>query len=931
MRLRKLATSLLLVLVALGVVWAGVGYWAVPRLVRSLATATVQDTLHRTLSVGDIRFNPWRLELAIDQLSLPDADGKPMLAWQALRVNLRLWPSLWMRGVHLDALQIDGLAVQAVIGKDGQINLADLAKLAGPDQPDDSPPRLAIDLLTVTGGQIGVQELDRPQAFALRLSPIRFELNHFSTVGSSRNGYHFVARSDAGESLDWSGTLALAPLRSQGEFHVDGLQVATVARYLAGQLPLQLSSGSITLHGDYRLQSGNGPLQLQAGISELSIAQLGLRALAADQDSVQLDSISVTGIAADIGQRSVTIDKLALQGGLINATRAPTGEFNLLALLGAAKPPAPVAPAAQATGQPDWRISLHTLALDGLRVALLDQTVQPQAELQLSSLSLGVTGLSNDLKPALPVKLALQVGDSGHLQLNGQLHPDNLAFKGALTLADIDLRAAQPYLQQHTGLTLLGGSLSAQLQLQHSAKSLLDASGNIEVRDLRSIDNELRQDFIKWQRLQALGVDYRSTPQRLRIREIVAQEPYARVIVGGDRVLNVTHVLRDSGETAPAPPADNKPMAVSIGQVRIDKGSANFEDLWIKPNFAVSLGDLNGSITGLSSDAGSRAKVDLRGAVDRYAPALISGEINLLSATAYSDLALKFSNLEMTSATPYSGYFAGYQIRKGKLNVDLSYKIKDRKLDAGHHVVINQLELGDKVSSPEATTLPVRLAVALLKDRNGVIDINLPITGTLDDPQFRVGPILWKAFVNLLVKVVASPFTLLGNLFGGSDGQVNQISFEPGRAELNDDARKHLAALAAALTDRPGLELEVPAAASAEFDRPALLQIRLQEQLQAAAAKVGADRYQQLLAVWRDETGNKTGVPALAEAELQADLLSRWQVSDIDLEELGRARAAAIQDALLQSTGIDPVRLFVINALPAAADAQQLRIDLTLK
>ena len=188
MRLRKLATSLLLVLVALGVVWAGVGYWAVPRLVRSLATATVQDTLHRTLSVGDIRFNPWRLELAIDQLSLPDADGKPMLAWQALRVNLRLWPSLWMRGVHLDALQIDGLAVQAVIGKDGQINLADLAKLAGPDQPDDSPPRLAIDLLTVTGGQIGVQELDRPQAFALRLSPIRFELNHFSTVGSSRNG-----------------------------------------------------------------------------------------------------------------------------------------------------------------------------------------------------------------------------------------------------------------------------------------------------------------------------------------------------------------------------------------------------------------------------------------------------------------------------------------------------------------------------------------------------------------------------------------------------------------------------------------------------------------------------------------------------------------------------------------------------------------------
>ena len=950
MRIRTLAVKLLIIVAALGALWTALGFWAVPPLVRSLATGLVQERLQRPLTVGEITFNPYRLQLTIKGVSLPDANGKPLISWQQLQVSARLGASLWMRGPHLRSLQIDGLAVQAIIGKDGQLNLADLARLAGPDSGDDTPLRLAVDRLALNAGQIGLQELDRPKPFALELKPIRFELTHFSTLDETGNGYHFVARSDAGELLDWSGKLLLDPFRSNGEFRIEGLQVATLASYLGEQLPLVLSSGNITLNGDYRLVSGDGPLQLQAGIAQLAITQLGLRARDAAQDSVQLDSITVAGVKADITTRKLSIERVALQGGAINATLLPDGHLNLLDLAGA--PPAPAASTTPAPTTPtpgtggDWRYALQELAVAGLRVELLDQTLKPNGQLQLADVSLGITGLSNDLKPALPVKLGLQVGDSGHLQLDGQLHPDSLNFKGLLKLADIDLRAAQPYLQQQTAMTLLSGRLSAQLQVQHSAKSLLDASGSVDVRDLRSIDNELRQDFVKWQRLQALGVDYRSNPQHLHIREIVAQTPYARVIVGGDRTLNLTHILNpgaapiattdspDSSVPQPTPAAAPAapPMDITIGQVRIENGSANFEDLWIKPNFAIGIGELKGNIVGLSSAAGTRAKVDLRGAVDRYAPALISGEINLLSATAYSDMALKFSNMELTTVTPYSGYFAGYQIRKGKLNVDLSYKIDNRKLKAGHHVVINQLELGDKVSSPEATTLPVRLAIALLKDRNGVIDIDLPITGTLDDPQFRVGPIIWKAFVNLLVKVVTSPFSFIGNLFGGNDAEVNQIVFEPGLATLDEADHKRLATLATALKERPALELEVPAAWSAEFDRPALLQRRLAAQLQAAAASAGPDRYQQLLSVWHAEAGAKAPAPpAEAAAELEAQLLARWQVTDLDLQELGRARATAILDALLQNTGLEPARLFVINASPAGVDAQHLRIDLTLK
>ncbi len=201
----------------------------------------------------------------------------------------------------------------------------------------------------------------------------------------------------------------------------------------------------------------------------------------------------------------------------------------------------------------------------------------------------------------------------------------------------------------------------------------------------------------------------------------------------------------EQGTRAAAP----LPLRVSIGAVRIVNGAANFADFWIQPNYAVNLQNMNGSILGLSSDPKSRAKVEFEGKVDRYAPAKISGEINLLSAALYTDLKVSFKGVEMTSVTPYSGRFAGYKIEKGKLSIDVAYLVENRTLTAKQRFVIDQLELGERVESADAVRLPLKLAVALLKDRNGVIDIDLPMTGSLDDPQFRMGPLIWKAFVGL--------------------------------------------------------------------------------------------------------------------------------------------------------------------------------------
>jgi hypothetical protein len=398
---------------------------------------------------------------------------------------------------------------------------------------------------------------------------------------------------------------------------------------------------------------------------------------------------------------------------------------------------------------------------------------------------------------------------------------------------------------------------------------------------------------------------------------------------------------------AAAPPAPLTPFPMSIGTVKMVNGSADYTDLWIKPSFALGMQALNGAVTGLSSDPKSRAKLALDGKLASYSPLHIGGELNLLSAALYTDVNLSFKDLDLTIANPYSGYFVGYRIDKGKLSVDVSYKIDRRQLNATQHFVVDQLELGDTVDSPEAMHLPLKLAVALLRDTNGVIDLSLPMNGSLDDPKFRIGPIIWKVFVNLIEKAVTAPFALLGHLFGGGE-HMNVVEFAPGSAELSKATQDQLASLEKALQQRPQLKLDVPIVASAGLDRAQLARAQVGAALAARAAggrggtaeAALADpvkRFQLLVEQFRADLGKDAPLPASALAaqaakkkepdalaaantDLEAALIAHAQVPDPDLEALGRARAGAIQNALLADGQVDPGRVFIVKA-PAKPDA----------
>jgi hypothetical protein len=957
------------------------GFYGVPALIRSQGTGFVTHTYQRTLQLGAIHFNPFTLELELRDFSFPDQDGTPMLGAQRLYVNLQL-ASIWNRGATFKDIELEKPAIHARQRPDGSLNLADLAKPFAnqPPAPPSAPARVFLGRLAVSGGEFTFIDLGHPATLHAELRPVNFELRDFNTVGNGRNGYTLAAATPAGEQFNWSGTLEVSPVASKGQFNVKALRVTTLTGLAGPLVPLTVSSGVITLDGGYDFTLHDGVAGLKIDLHTLALTDLALRPHAGASDYVLLPRIEIDGTHVDLSQRSVLVDAVKVAGGQIHGWRNEDGSLNLAQLAGPPGPPAAATPA-PAPAAPGWTVKVPKIDLSALAVDFEDRSLKPAPMFSLAPLDITVGQFQWPFGPPLAIQVTASLDRSATLNAQAQVTMPDAAVKGHVELSGFELPVLQPYVAHYTGLALLSGRLGFKGDIERNAKGAVTLAADTDITGFRTIDDELRMDFIKWDRLSVAGIRYLSAPAALSIKSIRAQGPYARVIIDQNRHINITEALKAPGaapaQAAPtssapapqltpsasttrtaqlAPPSHATAMPLSIGTVVITNGSANYSDQWIQPHFAIGIQQLNGSIDGLSSDPMSRAKIDLNGSVDRYAPAHIWGETNLLSETTYTDISMSYRGIELTGVTPYSGHFAGYKIAKGKLTVDLKYHIENRQLTASHHIVVDQLQLGDKVDSPDAINLPLKLAVALLKDRNGVIDLDLPVTGSLDDPQFKIGPIIWKVFVNLIEKAVTAPFKLLGSLFGGGD-EVNVVEFAPGSAVLDAGAQTRLSSVTKALDARPGLELDIPNTYSTQTDTPVLATQQLQTLLRKRAGAAAdapppdaATQFKLLLAEYRDELGAKAPLPpatlalttakkskdaapdyAAANAELTAALLERIKVDETQLQSLGTRRARAVQDALLHGTNIDPTRVFLINTATQAPAGKTVRLELALK
>lgn len=705
------------------------------------------------------------------------------------------------------------------------------------------PPQLAVQALRLQLDELTLQGL-RAGAAALQLQQLRLEGGQLQWPQRQlqfaalrlQGGRLQAARDAAGRLnlLDWlpapAASTENAPAGPRWQIGLTQLALQGLALQLddagfAEPQRLQLGALQLQLAAQLAVGGAEAPsLQLQQ--LRLQAEDLRVAALRSPESPwLQLPQLRLSDSQLDLAAPRLQLGALTLQGPRLALQRNAQGKLPLRAAL--QRRAVPDANADATDTEPAWQVETGPLQLRDASLLLDDASVQPAAGWQLQGLQADAENLVA-ARPRL-VRAQAQLASGGRLRASGNLQPLDLRLQlDAVALSPLQ-PYLQPYLQPNAPLRLRDGRLSADARLRLAAERPADwrLDGSAELAALQLDD--AAGPFFSWRRLQAPAL--RLSPRQLDLGTLRVDGLDAQLLIDRQRQLNWLALARRPDTRAGSAPAAAPPR-ITLRRLQLHDAELDFADLSLALPFAARIHGGEGEFVGLDTAPGSApARLQFTGQVDEYGEASASGTLQPLAPTAYSDLRVAFRNVEMTRLTPYTATFAGRRIASGKLDLDLQYRLRDRQLEGDNRVVMTRLQLGEAVDSPGARSLPLDLAIALLEDSEGRIELGLPVRGSLDNPEFSYGGLVWQAIVNVLTQVATAPFRALAGLLGGEQAPADRILFAPGRAQMAPPEREKLLRLAQALAQRPGLALQLPAAFDAERDALALKTLQLQQAL----------------------------------------------------------------------------------------------------
>lgn len=965
-------------LVVLLALYSLLGFLILPGVGLRIANQQLANYSSVPAHLERLEFNPFSLELTAWGLHI-GAPGQEQVAFQRLYANLQI-DSLWTGALHLAAVELDKPHTELLFAKDGKLNLAGLFKLppASPEPATPSKPfPLRIGSIKLADGYLHFQDLRPSEPIEFVYDSMNLELKNLSTLPDDQADMTLVAAGPEGGQIEWSGTVGLNPIMSAGKLKLSDGQMKVWWPYVRDALPLALENGVLNFSTEYQLDLSHDT-QLKLSNAALSVAPFALNA-PDGRPLVRLARLDVSDVALDLARQQVTVGQIRSNKLETWAAREKDGELDWQKLF-ASQPSKADKAAAQAAAAPatadqppaptpapaskPWQVLLKDVQLRDYSVHLADRVPADPVAIDVGPLNLDLHDFDSLGQSPFSLKLDTGLGKQGKLTANGSVTLKPMAAKLAVTTRDIDLRVAQAYITPFIKLELRSGMLDSDLavDLKSTEPLAFTVTGRAEVDQLHTLDTIGSRDFVKWDKLVLDGLDYQQGDS-LSIAKVTLQQPYARFMINENHTTNIDDLLvkqpADSAPQSKAAGAETKarPMGIHVGAVAINDGSANFADFSLKPNFATAIQQLNGQIGTLDNRLPAPAKVDIQGKVDRYAPVTIGGSLYPFDPLASLDIATSFKHVELTTLTPYSGKFAGYRIRKGRLDLDLHYKITKGQLQAENKVLVDQLQLGEKVDSPDATSLPVRLAIALLKDTEGKISIELPVTGNLNDPQFSVMPIVWQTLRNLVLRAAQAPFKFIGGLIAGGDSQdLGSVEFAAGSSNLDGPAQQTLGKLAAALKARPALRLEVEGTSAQNADGPLIAQQRLDREYQSSWYKILQRRGDKVPAQASQVQVPEDEKPAMLEAiyrtqlkqqppadwaqfdkqqrsaRLREAVIGSWSDNVALLRQLAQARAASVKAWMVDQGKLSDDRVFLLDASfgPAQGDGKvitQMHLD----
>ncbi|MDA8174155.1 MAG: DUF748 domain-containing protein [Nitrospiraceae bacterium] len=942
---------------------------------------------------GDAGFR----NIRIDSPSLAPVFSLPAL-------DLSFAPSdLMAKQIHLLNVTAQSPELNVTRDRAGRISLLSLlqSKKGKPAEKAKTAFSLDADHVRVAGGKLAFSDF-RAAPFKTTLENINLGIDHLSTAPGRKAKANLSFQTESGEGAKLESEFSLYPFASSGTLALAGIRLKKYAPYYSKDVHFDLKDGALAFSTEYDFkEGGNGPDFSLSGLSA-TVTSLKLRKRGEKRDFLQIPAVSVNGTSVDFAKRVATIGSVSTGKGVLVVERRG-GKMNIQGLISKA---GPVRRQARAAKEPVFLVALKNISARDYTVRFNDATPQGPVNVVASRINFRGANISTARNARGRVSLSLVLNKSGVIKTYGSVITNPLSADMRLNARGVGISPLQPYFTDRVKILVTSGeiSLNGGLRASLSRGGAIKASytGSASAGNFNSLDKAKGEEFLKWGSLYFGGIDAAYSPLYVHIKQVALTDFYSRLIINKDGSINVQGIAQTKGgggNPAPAPkeaggpaaetyalpemtapgalenppvstlqnaasagaaassaPAQKTGKLIKIDSVTFQGGTINFSDKHIEPNYSSSFLDVGGRISGLSSEENKFADVDLRGKLENYAPLEITGKINPLRDDLYVNLNIDFRNMDLSPLTPYSGRYLGYAISKGALSLNLHYLIVKKKLDAQNHILLDQFTLGNPVESPKATKLPVKLAIALLKNRNGNIRLNVPVSGYLNDPEFSIGRIILRMLVNLMVKIATSPFTILGHLFGGGE-ELSHVEFDYGSYALAPQDIKKLETIGKALADRPALKLEVEGHVDLARDKEGLMQYMFGNELKVQKLKdmirhgqqavpldkitIGKDEYAKYLTLAykaakfpkpRTFLGFTKKLPV---PEMEKLMLTHIKVTNDDLRQLASKRALAVKNYIIKSGKVAPDRVFLVEPKSLAPEKKDnlknSRVDFKLQ
>ncbi|TAL98999.1 MAG: DUF748 domain-containing protein [Paraburkholderia sp.] len=859
------------------------------------------------------------------------------------------------------------------------------ASASAQDKEKAAPPLdLSIRTFALNDGEVQFQDQAVSRPVTLAFKGIHVSLADFTTLGKPPAKYTFDTTFVDGGSLSAAGTFGLAAKTADSKIDLKSAHLPLLQPYIDGVTAAQVVDGTLSLNANVSANWEKSPAAVQVGESELDLQSLKLAAHGSKEPVVALAQGRVLVKAVDVSSRTADITGVDLTGLNVTAQRLKDGSIDLAALAGphetlAEQTAVRKVQKVQEQG-PAWHYQIGELNLKDSAASFTDNSTEHPVKLNVAPLQLKVRQISDDLSKPLPVDLQATLNRKGTLGVNGDVTATPLKLALKVNADRLDAAAFEPYFGNKLNATIASALLNASgdLALSQSGKAdnALSASykGDVALVDVRMLDKATSDPFAGWRSLaltklkanyDAHGTDVDAgkvtfngfygrvlldAQGRLNLRDVVAQQSGAAKSLtrdkndkGGKEPIPLTPQSASEAAIASAPApasttatvtaatAPTSPVKLHFGQLVLQNGRVTYTDNFIKPNFTANLVAIQGTIGAFGTQSTTPAPVDVAAKLAANGPLSIRGTVNPLIAKPALDLTASAHDIELTNLTPYSAKYAGYPITKGKLNVDLHYKLDNDQLSANNHLFIDQLTFGDHVDNDTATKLPVRLAISLLKNRRGEIDVNIPVSGSLANPEFSLGSLIWSAIVNLVEKAVTAPFSLLANAFGGNGEELGYVEFDPGSAKLTDASTAKLDTITKALEDKPSIRIDLTGRVDPATDVPALRTryvdrlVKAQkikdtvgngESVDTSSITVDPKEYDKYLTkAYKDADFKKPRnfiglTKSMPDDEMKSAIAEHAPIDDAALRSLAQRRAQAVQQYF--DGKVDSSRVFIV-------------------